>query len=542
MPADGLTPTEQHLIEHLREGLHDAEIGVRLGLPVGDIKVRINQLLQREHLLDRAALLAWYESAPAEEAPPLRPNDGRRAWWPAAVAGAFVGAGLTALVGFAIWPDDTSAPAGASVDVDQIQTAIAEGRFGEIQLGQGGLVVIDGLATPMPERPTPEVLIAPTPAYRIAGQVPSDLAMQRLRKFGGTETLAYYGPGWSTTSGGESGYLVANESLPAIDAVSSADGARIAVLHQQTGPGTAALTLRIFNSDIELLRRFSLEGGTDLLFFAGDDLVVQRPGDDQGWHTFSLTEGTSLPLTQPPDSYLPAGWLPGAGVVWLGDNGRFLDAGGNLLFLVELEGVMPETIDAFVFNPFANLDTGRTDDETGEFSSFDDVKDGVVMVAWRNGGHRLVSVVSLATGQSLLAYEADFTPVAGVRGGFAGTYCLVNFDCKAARMDLDGALTMFALSGPILAARSGPFARVKDGAACAVLLAEPGPAPVDTPCVPPGRLLRLFLASDDQRTWTVQVRHRDGIAYLRVIDERGGTAWVPAGSVDYAAEHLLGGR
>jgi hypothetical protein len=110
-------------------------------------------------------------------------------------------------------------------------------------------------------------------------------------------------------------------------------------------------------------------------------------------------------------------------------------------------------------------------------------------------------------------------------------------------MDIDGALTMYSLSGPILAAQAGPFARVKDGAACAVLLPAPGPVPAAAQCEPPGRLLRLFLGSDDNRVWRAEVRVDDaGMQFVRVERLDGTTAWVAASAVEYAAEYLLGGQ
>jgi len=61
MRAD-LTATDERILDYLAEGLHDAEIAVRVSLPINNVKARIARILQREHLLDRAAPLTGLPS------------------------------------------------------------------------------------------------------------------------------------------------------------------------------------------------------------------------------------------------------------------------------------------------------------------------------------------------------------------------------------------------------------------------------------------------------------------------------------------------
>ncbi len=55
--TDGLTPGEQHVLALIREGRLDAEIAVRLGVSVGDVKDRIQRILRKLDLHERRDLL-----------------------------------------------------------------------------------------------------------------------------------------------------------------------------------------------------------------------------------------------------------------------------------------------------------------------------------------------------------------------------------------------------------------------------------------------------------------------------------------------------
>ncbi|MBI5949924.1 MAG: helix-turn-helix transcriptional regulator [Chloroflexi bacterium] len=56
--ADGLTAGEQHILALIREGRLDAEIAVRLGVPIGEVKERVQRILRKLELGERGELLA----------------------------------------------------------------------------------------------------------------------------------------------------------------------------------------------------------------------------------------------------------------------------------------------------------------------------------------------------------------------------------------------------------------------------------------------------------------------------------------------------
>ena len=55
---DGLTPAERRVLDYIRAGTLDAEIGVRMGIPVGDVKERTARMLQKLGLRERSQLAA----------------------------------------------------------------------------------------------------------------------------------------------------------------------------------------------------------------------------------------------------------------------------------------------------------------------------------------------------------------------------------------------------------------------------------------------------------------------------------------------------
>ncbi len=68
---DGLTPAERRVFDYLRAGTLDAETSVRLGLPIGDVKDRIERILQKTGAADRIELLAWHAPSPPVEPEPV---------------------------------------------------------------------------------------------------------------------------------------------------------------------------------------------------------------------------------------------------------------------------------------------------------------------------------------------------------------------------------------------------------------------------------------------------------------------------------------
>ncbi|MGI8926906.1 MAG: hypothetical protein ACR2HN_09715 [Tepidiformaceae bacterium] len=66
---DGLTPSERGVLDHIRAGQLDAEIAVRLGVPIGDVKERVAALIRKTGVAERRELAAWRAEggSPAEE-------------------------------------------------------------------------------------------------------------------------------------------------------------------------------------------------------------------------------------------------------------------------------------------------------------------------------------------------------------------------------------------------------------------------------------------------------------------------------------------
>ncbi|MCC7366000.1 MAG: hypothetical protein IT303_16670 [Dehalococcoidia bacterium] len=82
---EGLTPAEERLLEHVRAGMLDAEIAVRMGVPIGEVKDRLASLMRKAGASERAELLGGATVGPkvAAESPGDAPESA-----PAVVAAA----------------------------------------------------------------------------------------------------------------------------------------------------------------------------------------------------------------------------------------------------------------------------------------------------------------------------------------------------------------------------------------------------------------------------------------------------------------------
>lgn len=145
---DILGPAERRVLEYVREGTLDAEIAVRLGVPVGDVKDRVASMLEKLNLPDRAALAAWdpsqlpppqpaaadLEFAELAESPePAVPSVSRLSWGldPGTVASLVAVVVLAAgALAFVLWPKEEDTPARANVPDGRRETAAASGSQG----------------------------------------------------------------------------------------------------------------------------------------------------------------------------------------------------------------------------------------------------------------------------------------------------------------------------------------------------------------------------------------------------------------------------
>ena len=72
--VDSLTVPETTLLQHLQRGAPDAEIAVRLGLPIGEEKARVHALFGRLGIESRNGLATWDGVVPAIVEPPEEPS------------------------------------------------------------------------------------------------------------------------------------------------------------------------------------------------------------------------------------------------------------------------------------------------------------------------------------------------------------------------------------------------------------------------------------------------------------------------------------
>src|SRR6185437_14607613 len=107
-----LTPAEQRVLEGVREGLHNAEIGVRLGISPDGVKFHVSNMLAKLGLSSREELARWQ---------PLREGTVRRLWISIPVVAKWIVAGAAVVtaggvVAFAVLGGDSSDASGPLPD------------------------------------------------------------------------------------------------------------------------------------------------------------------------------------------------------------------------------------------------------------------------------------------------------------------------------------------------------------------------------------------------------------------------------------------
>ena len=65
--ATALTPRERQIVRLLSEGLSDKEIGGRLSITDGTIKVHLHKIFEKLRVSNRTALVAVYLSSPNDD-------------------------------------------------------------------------------------------------------------------------------------------------------------------------------------------------------------------------------------------------------------------------------------------------------------------------------------------------------------------------------------------------------------------------------------------------------------------------------------------
>ena len=146
---DVLTPAEWRVLEALREGGTNAEIGARLGISADAVKYHISNMLGKLELRDRRALAAW------------RPEERRRLGAVFAVPAA-----LAYVVRPLVWVGiGTAAAAGVTVAVVAAVAVVAVVLVGLPGSGEPSSIALPSLATPeATSTPAPTPTATPTPA------------------------------------------------------------------------------------------------------------------------------------------------------------------------------------------------------------------------------------------------------------------------------------------------------------------------------------------------------------------------------------------
>src|SRR5262245_29749763 len=101
-----LTPSEQMLLDLIKEGRFDAEIAVRLGISAADLRRKTEALCRTLDVPDRQRLRAWEPSSGPEQArePLPAPALGRSRRWPRVLAVAVAGIAAVVAAAFTLVP------------------------------------------------------------------------------------------------------------------------------------------------------------------------------------------------------------------------------------------------------------------------------------------------------------------------------------------------------------------------------------------------------------------------------------------------------
>ena len=527
-----LSATEQRILEGLAAGLHDAEIAVRAGLTVGDVKQRITAILQREHLLDRGALLAWYRGEPARERSLPADASGRplrlRPWFVPAVAAAAFAGGLLVALAFT-WPSGDSAAQAEPPDptraggqeVFVVNTAVPSTVSGvtRFPLLVGNAVTIDAGFAP--------IVIT----YPDGADDERSVAVDRL-SLDPTTRLVVSEPIWEQAEGQFLHTAIANDL-----------GTLVAV-HYNDGEGGA--WVEVLTVGGELLSRDPAARDDELVTFMGPAAVMRRGSSLNPYYIPGDGGAFDAPGSGFGD---PLGWIPGAGLTWYGGNGYVLDGEGAELFrlgagvthdlqplglgLLRDDGLATEARMVGTYNSIS----------TPGYVSFDA---GTVAVAWQTEpGERYTSLVSLRDGATLATYFAAFVPVGAASGPrMVVQNCDPNGFCPGNNRPAiysfpDRRLSEVAGISDnrrLIGSQRGPFARVLPAEGC-----RPIRASLELRdetilwCAQPGEPLTLYDLAPVQSYYPGEPRilHSDGLLdYVRVLAPSGEPGWIRLDAVE----------
>ncbi|MBI5948779.1 MAG: hypothetical protein HY875_11640 [Chloroflexi bacterium] len=372
--VDGLTPGEQHVLAMIREGRLDAEIAVRLGVSVGDVKERIQRILRKLELDERRDLLnpnaerrvSIVESEVIIGGPeeviiggsgPVQPP-GRVAWTvlAAKVAGGAVllGAGIFA-AGWA-WSMDEPSPGGNGRDA----SAPAETSTPAPADATKDAVIVDG---PLAVTATPTVFVVngiPAPEMKVTESAifPESLVLYVLNTGiapdpgQGTGLFRVYRLGGKTYS--DRVFPPAGVTGQVLMAAAQADGSDIVVavctrgtcLGRGVDPDSEATYYRSRDGGITWAVDFVLARGFSVMGVSQGRVLVQQAMVTSTARWLVVENGVFRELTPPTLNlrYTPQRPYLGSDgkVVWLADT-AVLDEDGRFLFGVPMTLVVSLT-------------------------------------------------------------------------------------------------------------------------------------------------------------------------------------------------------
>ena len=530
MPAD-LSPTDQRILALLAQGLHDAEIAVRVGLPVGDVKARVLALMQRQRLLDRAALVEWYSADSSTEPAELAANQDAGSRRALLVLGGVLVVAAALVAALLLLTDGDGASSAAN------------------DRTPGGEV------SPSPTMVVPTATIEPPPPLSLdtirAAQLGTGeaLLVARRGEFFATEAIdrlyldpvdgtLVVEPVWRVPEdwvGENPGFV---QTI-----VPNAHGTRLAIGSAPTlVDGEVRALLVVGTVGEEFPRGAAMTPGYYPAFFAGRKVAIAPTADDlrPAWQLFDPATAEFTPMDVPPGATAgPIGWTERTGIIWPASQGDFIDASGQVVMHIEHEGTYPQGIESY-----AVAENDQFDGTIILPGGSKEADEGVAIVSWwPRFDTRYVSEVWLGNGQVLETWTGTMT-VAGLagRGAWTGTYCQRSGLCVIAKLSA-GTVIPFSELGPegapfqsLVGSRRGPFAKVKaDVQGCVPELAEPGAA-ADGRCLFAGNLVSLGELDITTLVPRANIVEVDGVEYVAVYDLDGHLAWMEAGLVDFRRE------
>ncbi len=518
----GLTPTDEQILDYLSRGLYDAEIAVRVSLPINDVKARIARILQREHLIDRAVLLDWWQADEPELPPPpmARAND-RTGMWKAHLVGAVVVVAIIVIGIFAIFQPfgdgssngDRLPNLDAAINPDasalELATALAGAKAAvatrvAVSTGPDAFTMTNGSL-----RPGTALLIAR-----------DDLARDRSRL-----ERVYIDPADGVTPVTET-IWESPKGFHIIDGVADWTGDQIAVVIEGADIfGEPHALVAVGTASGNFARPQAIPSHLYLGFFAGDTVVLTSPtrAIDFSAEAYDPTAQTFVEIPSPPGAVrrAPVAWADIVGYLWLGDEGALIDESGVELVRLAFGPANAVDVTGAVLPPGAMASA-----EHGSAISWDG-----------SDGRRYLSLFDHARGQATVRDVSLVVRGALGAGAYAGTYCQPQPSCQPVpAMFEDGLLSSAAVIAPtadtgapmLIGTWLGPFVRVfADAGHCVPLLETIADEDSQLDCARPGQLLALAeLVNGNAKT----VVGADA-TYIRVRTATGEPAWAVAQQV-----------